>query len=379
MGWAAGAASRHAVLVSMVLALPVGSAIAGFEQNTEDRFDEARAKPATVAQQGNWVIVPIPVANPTIGNGLQVAAMYLHPKAAGAEKTPSTTSGVIAMATDGGSRLGGAFHDGSYADDGFRVTAFAGNGKFKLKFYGIGDGAGPGSESVPYEMSGMLAQVRGEARLLGTEHWFGGLTYQYLDTTLTVYSSQAVPGLPDVPIKSRNAALGPHLTYDSRDSNYFPVQGQHFRAAWLNYSPDWGGDLAFDKGDVFYNLYLPLAKATMLGLRTRLQAASSETPFYLLPTLETRGFSRDRYRDNATMSLTAEWRHKFSQRWGMIAFAETGRVAPRVDKLSKGRAINSYGGGVRWQVTADRELNLGLDSAVSTDDSAVFIQIGEKF
>lgn len=158
MGWAAGAASRHAVLVSMVLALPVGSAIAGFEQNAEDRFDEARTKPATVAQHGNWVIVPI---------------------------------------------------------------------------------------------------------------------------------------------KSRNAALGPYLTYDSRD--------------------------------------------------------------------------------NATMSLTAEWRHKFPQRWGMIAFAETGRVAPSVDKLSQGRAINSYGGGVRWQVTADRELNLGLDSAVSTDDSAVFIQIGEKF
>jgi hypothetical protein len=379
MGGAAGAECRRAALLSVVLTVPVGTAIAGVEQNVEDRFDEARAKPATVAQQGNWVFVPIPVANPTVGNGLQVAAMYLHPKAPGPQGGPSTTSGAIAMATDSGSRLLGAFHDGSYADDRYRLSAFAGRGKFQLKFYGIGDGAVAGSQAVAYEMSGTLAQVRGEVRLPGTDHWFTGLTYQFLDTTLTVQSSQLVPGLPDVPIKFRNAGLGPHITYDSRDSNYFPLQGQYFRAGWLNYSPNWGGDFAFDKGDVFYNLYLPLAKATVLALRTRLQSASNDTPFYELPTLDMRGFSRDRYRDNATMSLTAEWRHKFSQRWGMIAFAETGRVAPSLGKLSEGRAINSAGGGVRWQVTADREMNVGLDFAVSTDDRAVFIQIGEKF
>jgi hypothetical protein len=379
MGGTAGATSRRAVLLGLALAATVGGAIAGVEQNIEDRFDDARAKPAAAAQVGNWVIVPIPVANPTVGNGLQVAAMFLHPKGPSEEGARSTTSGVIAMATDSGSRLAGAFHDGSYADDRFRVTAFAGRGKFQLKFYGIGDVAIPESRAVPYEMSGTLAQVRGEGRVPGTENWFGGLTYQFLDATLTVQSSQLVPGLPDVPIMFRNAGLGPHVTYDSRDSNYFPLQGQFFRAGWLNYSSNWGGDFAFDKGDVFYNLYVPLAKVTVLALRTRLQTASKDTPFYELPTLDMRGFSRDRYRDNATMSLTAEWRHKFSQRWGMIAFAETGRVASSLDKLSEGRAINSYGGGVRWQVTADRELNVGLDFAFSTDDRAVFIQIGEKF
>jgi hypothetical protein len=63
----------------------------------------------------------------------------------------------------------------------------------------------------------------------------------------------------------------------------------------------------------------------------------------------------------------------------MIAFAETGRVASSLGKLSEGRAINSVGAGVRWQATADRDMNVGLDFAVSTDDRALFIQIGEKF
>lgn len=379
MSRAGGRQLVRPILLSVTLAALSGWALAGVQQNVEDRVDEARASPTPVAKKGSWVIVPIPVANPTIGNGLQLAAIYLHPKVAGQESSPSTTSGAVAMATDAGSELAGLFHDGSYANDRFRVSGFAGRGKFALQYYGVGDAGIPGMESLKYEMSGTLAQVRGEARLAGTDHWFGGVTYQYLDTTLTVLTSQMVPGLPDIPVDFRNAGLGPHITYDSRDSNYFPTEGQYFRAGWLNYSPRWGGDFAFDKGDVFYNVYLPLAKASVLGFRARFQTASAGTPFYELPTLDMRGFSRDRYRDNYTLSVTAEWRHKFTPRWGMVAFAEAGRYAPERQQLSDGRTITSYGGGVRWQVTADRDMNIGLDFAISSDDRAVFIQIGEKF
>jgi hypothetical protein len=34
---------------------------------------------------------------------------------------------------------------------------------------------------------------------------------------------------------------------------------------------------------------------------------------------------------------------------------------------------------VRWQATADRDLHVGIDVAVSTDDRALFIQVGERF
>jgi hypothetical protein len=354
-------------------------AIAGTEQNVEDRVDEARTSVPPVAKKGRWMTVPIPVANPTVGNGLQLAVIYMHPQAAGQQPAPSSTSGIVAMATDGGARLLGAFHDGSLAGDRFRVSGFAGSGKFELKFYGIGDAQLPGGNPVSYRMAGTLAQVRGEARLPRTQHWFGGLTYQYLESTLTVLSSQLVPELPQVPIEFQSAALGPQLTFDSRDSNYYPLRGQYFRMLWLNYSPRWGGDRAFDKGDVFYNRYVPLAATSVLGLRARLQTASANTPFYELPTLDMRGFSRDRYRDRYTLSVTAEWRHKFRPRWGMVAFAEAGRYASELDQLSDGRTIVSYGGGIRWQVAADRDMHVGIDGAISTDDRAVFIQIGEKF
>jgi hypothetical protein len=62
-----------------------------------------------------------------------------------------------------------------------------------------------------------------------------------------------------------------------------------------------------------------------------------------------------------------------------MAFAEAGRYADTFSALSDGSTITSYGGGVRWQVTADRDMHLGLDFALSTDDRAVFIQVGERF
>ena len=67
-------------MVATLLGGSSGLAIAQAEQNAEERFDEARAKPTPVGRQGNWIIVPIPVVNPTIGNGLQLAALYLHPE-----------------------------------------------------------------------------------------------------------------------------------------------------------------------------------------------------------------------------------------------------------------------------------------------------------
>ena len=349
------------------------------EQNAEERFDEARASPTPVTRQGNWIIVPIPVANPTIGNGLQLAALYLHPKQPGEESSPGGTSGLVTMATDSGARLYGAFHDSSFADDRFRLNAFFGSGKFNLKFYGTSENSQLVDNPLPYTMDDVIGQVRGAVRIRGTENWFAGLTYQFLQSTLTFRTSEVNPEQPDVPRNFHSAGLGPQMTYDSRDSNYYPQSGQYARVSWLNFGSRWGGDFEFDKIDAFYNHYLPLDPSSLLAFRVRLQDSSDGTPFFALPTLDMRGFSADRYRANDTLSVTAEWSHKFTSRWGAVAYAEAGRFAPTLRQLADGRTIHTFGGGVRWRVTAERDMNVGVDYAVSSDDRAVFIQIVERF
>ena len=81
------------------------------------------------SRKGNWVIVPIPVANPTIGNGLQLAALYLHAKRPGEEDVARRH---VRAGRDGhrrGTRVLGGFHDDSFANDRFRLNAFVGSGQ----------------------------------------------------------------------------------------------------------------------------------------------------------------------------------------------------------------------------------------------------------
>ena len=356
-----------------------GAAFAAVDVAVEERMDESRAAPTPVAKASSWVIVPIPVSNPTVGTGLQVTVLYLHAKKAGEEESPGATSGLGVMATESGSRLVGAFHDASFAKDRFRLSAYFGLGQLNLKYYGGDQAFLLGGHSLRYRLNGAVGQVRGEVRVPGSVHWFAGLTYLLMESSVTFKTSDLLPGVPDLSGDFRSAGMGPHVSYDSRDSNFFPVQGQQFRARWLNYAPRWGSDFSYDKVDVFYNHYTPVAPRAVVALRTRLQSASDGTPFFDLPYLDMRGFARDRYQSRNTLSVSADWRYMFAPRWGVAAFAEVGRFAPTLKALSDGRTITSYGGGVRWKATAERELNLGLDFAISTDDKAVFIQIGERF
>jgi outer membrane translocation and assembly module TamA len=72
-------------------------------------------------------------------------------------------------------------------------------------------------------------------------------------------------------------------------------------------------------------------------------------------------------------------RYRFKPRWGAVAFLEAGWFDEEVKQLGSGRRITSYGAGVRWQVTPDKKLNLGFDVAISTDEKAAYIQVGEQF
>jgi hypothetical protein len=63
----------------------------------------------------------------------------------------------------------------------------------------------------------------------------------------------------------------------------------------------------------------------------------------------------------------------------VIGFYEAGWLNDDFSKLLSGRRITSYGTGLRWQVTKDRQMHLGIDAAFSTDDKALYVQIGERF
>jgi len=357
------------------------SARADIEEKVDQVIEDEQKIAQIGPQRGNFVLVPIPVSNPTVGTGLLGVAMYLHPKPQGAEEVPNDTSGIGALYTNNDTWFVGGFHNASWDNDRYRFMGAIGKGRLVLRYYGTGSDVPADATGIEYIMNISLASAQLQTRLPGTEDWFAGFRYVYMESENVFDLSNIFPNLPptEINIPLRSGGLGLLLTYDSRNDNYYPTRGQYLQLGVTDFNENWGGDLNFRKSTNSYSYYYPFTDKTVLALRARLETSSDTTPFFYLSTLDMRGFSRSRYMAKFTLSTHAELRHKFTNRWGMIAFMETGWFADQFSDLSHSRTILSYGAGLRWQATKDKPLNLGLDAAISTDERAILIQIGEKF
>ena len=65
--------------------------------------------------------------------------------------------------------------------------------------------------------------------------------------------------------------------------------------------------------------------------------------------------------------------------WGVIGFFEAGLYGDDAGSLTDNPTVTSYGAGIRYQVTKDKKLNLGIDVAFSSDETSYDIQVGEAF
>ena len=354
--------------------------MAGVEGRVIDQVDDAREIKALAAKpRGAWLPVPIPISNPTIGSGLQFALLYLHPKKSADPEVPNATSGVIGMYTNTDSWLAGGFHDGNWKDDLYRFRIMIGTGEFNLDYFGVGDNPDLAENPIEYNITSDILFSQLLRRLPGTKDWYMGIRYLLTDSNVTFDLDTLIPGLPPISDDMTTSGLGIMATYDSRDDNYYPTEGINFEFIWMRDSETWGSDFDFNKLDTRYNTYLPLTPKDTLALRAAFARADEETPFYLLPSLKMRGFPNGRYKNENSLSGHAEWRRKFHPRWGFILFYEIGSTAASTSDLFQDEKISSYGGGIRWQVTKDKSLNLGIDVGFSDDESAVYVQVGEKF
>ena len=369
---------KYRFILLVIFLSMAGTVHGGPQENVDEHLEDTRQGGEVIPAKGNFVAVPIPISNPTVGTGLQAALLYLHPKEENSQ-SKNSTSGIAGMYTDSNSWLAGIFHDGYWANETYKFTGYLGGGELNLKYYGIGDDPVLSDNPIDYKLTTFTFSPRLLRRIPSTEYWYAGIHYLFIHTDTILETSELNPGLPDFEEKIRTAGFGLIATYDSRDDNYYPVKGQRFQAMWTNYGEIWGGDLEYNKFTTFINHYQPIMDKTVLALRCNFQASEGGTPYFDLPYLDIRGVSRSRYKDHFTLSVHAEGRYKFRPRWGMVAFVEAGWFAEDIGSLTSSLTIVSYGGGLRWQVTKEKKLNLGLDYAISTDDEAFLIRIGEKF
>ena len=353
---------------TLVHAEPTGETLADIE---EDAREASHAMDLTV--------VPVPQLSPALGFGVTLAALAVYSVD---ENEPSWTTGIGALATTNGSRAYGAYHRMSLGGDAYRFTLLGGHGDFNLTYYGTGPILK--DRSVELNQEGTFASLLALARI--KPRLYAGLRLQGLSLTTRFRTEEPIAPALDIPpleLDTQIVTLGPALQYDSRDSIYFPRQGQFAEAPWAISDGALGSDFDYSKVDVGVNAYLPVGDEEVVAARASICSSSGHPPFFDLclygEQADLRGYEAGRFRDRFRATAQVEYRGRLTGRFGYVVFAGAGFSGPGFMDFSATRFLPSAGAGLRYRLSQETPINLSLDFAVGRHSHAVSVSVGEAF
>jgi hypothetical protein len=333
--------------------------------------DAAPEGVAAVEDDFGLVIMPIPIANPTVGTGLALVSLFtynLDPE------SPASSTALAAGMTDNGSWIAGLQQSLYWSANRYRLDLIVGRGEAHLKYFGREGGIDLSDRPIDYRLSGWFLQPRFQVRV--ADPWYAGVQATYLDAATGL---ELINALPPLELDTRLLGIGPMVNYDSRDNRFNPRQGTYAELLALRYDSRWGSDFDYDKYKFFYNRYLPVTEAMTLAARVNGVLTDGDVPFFDAPSLTLRGFPAGRYQDEQMIAAEAEARWRFADRWSVVGFVGVGKVAPDVDAFGNAPSIVSRGLGLRFLASRKEKVNIGIDYAVSPDDSAFYFRVGEAF
>ena len=323
----------------------------------------------------NFVFAPIPIVNPTIGNGLALAGLMLYKLD---PKSPASLTGVAVGYTDTDSWGVGIMQDSKFAEDRWRIKAGVALALAKYELF-VPDIDPEFHFSTEQKMAGGMAQVLRRV----TSRLYAGLRYQRARVEFpTPEAAQDL--IPENGLNLDIGGLGLVAEWDSRDHNFQPGTGSYltFRS---NYARgDFGSDSEYDTYAMTFNYFHGgFRDADVLALRLSLCGTTDDTPFFercqFGSAHDLRGYPVGRYYDDAMYAAQIEYRAPLWWRLGAVAFAGVGSVASDFGDFGSEDTLSAAGVGLRILASKDQRLNVSIDYAVGRDESTFYVYIGEAF
>lgn len=330
----------------------------------------------------SFLVVPIPMSNPTIGSGGALAgAMFFRTD----DKSKPSLVGLGAMYASSGSWGAGAMADVAFDDDRYRVKASAGYADVIYDFFGIGTEAGNDGRHVSLDQSGYVVQLGFEGRV--APDFYLGLQTRFMEIK-TKFDLPDLAGEllgdsgPLSDIHNRITTLGLTATYDTRDRSYNPSAGQLVQGVVDFGLHDFVTRDSFIRSTASYSRYDRLDDDLVLASHASLCMAGGQVPIFDLCMFgagnDLRGYAVGHFQDDAMFAAQAELRWHAFWRIGFVAFGGVGSIAHSVDKFKDIRA--SGGVGIRFLASKEYGVNIGIDGAITKDgEKAFYIQLGEAF
>jgi len=335
------------------------------------------------SNKNEWVAAPLPSLNPTFGFGLALGAGYLYRPAWAGTNSPPWVTGAGGYYAQNGSWAAGAAHKMNWDEDHWRLLGGLAYADLRYDFFGVGAGAGEAGQSVPLRQTaggGLIELLRGVG-----QHWYVGGRYVLARVQTSVETSDLniPPSLAGLPLRldTQLAAFSLRLQRDTRDSTFYPTRGTLFDVDASFFAPAVGSDYTFQNYAVAYNHYFTLATNQVLAVRGYGQVTSGDAPFFALASFgsgaDLRGYTPGRYRDKMMFAVQAEYRWRFTQRFGLVAFGGVGSVAPDLSHFEQ--VLPSLGAGLRYVVAKKNQVSLRFDVAWGRDEHTFYLGIGEAF
>ena len=326
------------------------------------------------------VVAPIPISNPTVGTGLAVVIMPFYRLGPG---SPLSNTAVAAGYTSSGSWGVGAAQSTRLRGDTMRLDGYLGHVDVRYRFFGTGAASGSAGVSVPIRQAGSAFVP--ELLLNMGKGAFLGLRYRAIRVDTSLDSDSVPPQLAAIDQLSAtidSSGLGPVAVLDSRDNEMNPSRGV-FAELRGNYArKSLGSDFDYETYTLAANHYRPLGKG-VLALRGYACHASGDTPLFDLCFFgagsDLRGYEAGRYRDHAMFAVQGEYRFPLRGRFGAVAFAGVGKVAPSFSDMSEQPSLPSVGAGLRWLAAETARVNLSVDVARGRDDTSLYVYVKEAF
>lgn len=336
------------------------------------REDESGLK----VQRGNFVVVPIPVSNPTLDTGLVAAAAYFYAQSdEQKQKQPASVTAAAGMVTNNDSKAFGLAQQNYWRNDRWRFTGVVGAADLWLSLLAA-DGSDDGT-SVDWRIEGAFLFAKLSRRFSGD--WYGGLFTRLIDANQSI-SLAMDDGSADLDIGDATAAgLGLVVEYDSRDMPINSYSGRHFKLDALFNDESIGSDQTYQSYSAAFQSYHRLTDTVVLAWDLQGCLRGDGAPLWDACTVKLRGFSATDYLGRSSASAQIEARLQLGKRWGLVGFAGSGFAGDLFSDIREHESIPSYGVGLRFSVLAAKRVNMRLDFARSLDSDAIHFTVGEAF
>ena len=376
-----GSASFGLILLGALAIFAVQSeALAqGLEKDTRPpiapdiREDETGIK----LQRGDFVAVPIPLSNPTLGSGLIGGAAYFYPQSEEQKAAqPASLTGIAGMYMDNDSKALAIVQQNYWSNNRWRFTGAAGAADLRLSLLSADDAGN--SLDLDWRLKGNFAFARlsGQVR----KGWYTGFLTRLVEVDQSLESNANFRvadfvTLPDI----RTVGIGAYLEYDTRDMPTNAYSGRYLKVDALFNDESIGSDNTYQNFSFVYNTYRQMGDSLVLAWQLQGCLRGGDVPLWDACTIKLRGFSATDFMGTGSLSGQVEGRWRLDERWGLVGFAGTGYARDVYSDIENREWIPSYGVGLRFMVLKSKRINMRLDYARSSNSDAIHFLVGESF